>query len=491
MSVSVTAASGIFTVAVARTHNVEVPVVLERVARCALRGLILVPVLVVGACDLGSRPAGLSIPVEQHVLDNGLRVVLSQDTTTPTVVVAVYYDVGFRTEPRGRTGFAHLFEHMMFQGSANLGKNEFIELVQSNGGVLNGSTRFDYTNYFEVVPANVLETVLWAEADRMRSLDIGQENLVNQQGVVMNEVRVNVLNQPYGGFPWLDMPQHANSNWQNAHNFYGDLEDLEAATLEDVRGFFDQYYGPQNAVLVLVGDFDPPQATRWIEQYFGDIPGGELPTKPDVTEPRQEEAKRASRTDPLATRPALAMSWHMPPRSTPEYYAMGVVDQILAQGRDSRLYGSLVQDKGLTGGVSAGINHSLGNMLNIGGPTLYTVSLFHDADHTAEEIIAAIDEQVELLRSTPIDEETLERAKTKLRSALYSYMDSLTGFGRADLLASFALFDGDASLINGVEAELDRVTPALVQATAEEWLRPMNRTILEVQPAPAATEEVP
>lgn len=463
--------------------------VLKRMA--AVRALVLVPVLAAGACDLGSQQDGLSIPVEQHILDNGLRVVLSQDTTTPTVVVAVYYDVGFRTEPRGRTGFAHLFEHMMFQGSANLGKNEFIELVQSNGGVLNGSTRFDYTNYFEVVPAHVLETVLWAEADRMRSLDIGHENLVNQQGVVMNEVKVNVLNQPYGGFPWLDMPQHANSNWQNAHNFYGDLEDLEAATLDDVRAFFEQYYGPQNAVLVLVGDFDAPQAMEWIEQYFGDIPGGERPTKPDITEPRQEEEKRATRTDALASRPALAVSWHTPPRSTPEYYAMGLLDQILAQGRDSRLYESLVQDKGLTGDISGGINHSLGNMLNIGGPALYTVSLFHDTDRSADEIIAAIDEQIERLRSSPIDDETLERAKTKLRSSLYSYMDALTGFGRADLLASFALFDGDASRINRVEDELAQITPELVQATAEEWLRQTNRTILEVRPAAAAVEEVP
>ena len=175
-----------------------------------------------------------NVPVDYFTLDNGLKVVLSPDNTSPTVTVAVYHNIGFRNEPRDRTGFAHLFEHMMFQGSENLGKMEFVKLVNDNGGVLNGSTRFDYTNYFEIVPSHKLETFLWAEADRMKGLAITQENLTNQQGVVKNEVKVNVLNQPYGGFPWLDMPQYAFNNWYNAHNFYGDLADLDAASLEDV-----------------------------------------------------------------------------------------------------------------------------------------------------------------------------------------------------------------------------------------------------------------
>ena len=159
------------------------------------------------------EPSGFSVPVLYDTLANGLKVVVSEDHTAPTAVVAVYYNVGFRIEPRERTGFAHLFEHMMFQGSEHLGKNEFIGLVQRNGGVLNGSTRFDFTNYFEVVPSNAVETMLWAEADRMRGLDITEANLTNQQGVVSNEVRVNVINRPYGGFPWLDLPQAANVNW--------------------------------------------------------------------------------------------------------------------------------------------------------------------------------------------------------------------------------------------------------------------------------------
>src|SRR5205823_15013531 len=213
-----------------------------------------------------------TVPVDYYKLPNGLKVVLSPDKTAPTAVVAVYYNIGFRIEPRDRTGFAHLFEHMMFQGSQNLGKMEFIKLVQRNGGVLNGSTRFDFTNYFEVLPANKLETALWAESDRMGGLAVNEQNLKNQQGVVGNEVKVNVLNRPYGGFPWLDMPQYANTNWYNAHNFYGDLRDIEAATLPDVQQFFKTYYAPNNAALAVVGDFEAADARKLIEKYFAAIP---------------------------------------------------------------------------------------------------------------------------------------------------------------------------------------------------------------------------
>src|SRR5579862_9315635 len=233
----------------------------------------------------------LKVPVEYYKLPNGLRVVLSQDHTAPTVCVAVYYRIGFRVEPKDRTGFAHLFEHMMFQGSQNLGKMEFIKLVQQNGGVLNGSTRFDFTNYFEILPSNKLETALWAEADRMNGLAVTEDNLKNQQGVVGNEVKVNVINRPYGGFPWLDMPQYANTNWYNAHNFYGDLKDIEAATLTDVQAFFKTYYAPNNAALAVVGDFEPKQAREWIEKYFGGIRESNLPPQPDLSEPKQDKEK--------------------------------------------------------------------------------------------------------------------------------------------------------------------------------------------------------
>ena len=422
------------------------------------------------------------IPIQYQKLANGLKVVLVRDTTSPTAVVAVYYKIGFRVEPRNRTGFAHLFEHLMFQGSQHLGKNAFIGLVQSNGGILNGSTRFDFTNYFEVVPSNTVQTMLWGEADRMRGLDITEQNLTNQRAVVENEVKVNVMNQPYGGFPWLDLPQVANTNWYNAHNFYGDFAELDAATLADVSTFFKTYYAPNNAALVVAGDIDPAETLAWIKEYFGPIPSASVPPQPDISEPRQDKEKRVNHDDALATRPALAVGYHAPARGTPEWYAMGLIDQLLLQGHDSRLYQSIVQKQGLAGNVTGGINTDLGNMFDVDGPTLWTVSLVHDADKPADRILGVIDAEVEKLQSTPVSRDELQLANIKMRSSLYSEEESLVGFGRANLLASFALFDDDPSKINQIEGAFARVTPELIQKTAREYLRPANRTILTITP---------
>ena len=432
-----------------------------------------------------SAPGRAQIPVDYRKLPNGLKVVLSPDHTSPTAVVAVYYNIGFRIEPRDRTGFAHLFEHLMFQGSKNLGKMEFIKLVQANGGILNGSTRFDFTNYFEVVPANALKTALWAEADRMRGLAITQDNLVNQQGVVKNEVKVNVLNRPYGGFPWLDMPQVANENWFNAHNFYGDLKDLDAATLKDAEAFFKAFYSPGNAALVVTGDFETEPTFKWIQEYFGPIPSAPHQELPDISEPRQEKEKRTSKQDAQAPRPALAVAYHAPKRNTPEYYALGLLEEILAGGNDSRLHDALVRKAGLTEGVNSSIN-GLGNQFNIAGPTLFTLSLFHDRDKTPDAILKVLDAEIEKLRKTPVDQTTFDRAMVKMRSDLYAMQEDTFGFGRADLLASFALFDDDPARINGLEKEFAKVTPELIRKTAEEYLRPTNRTILAIEPKPEA-----
>ncbi|NTX07547.1 insulinase family protein [Myxococcus sp. CA051A] len=429
----------------------------------------------------------LQVPVDYFKLDNGLKVVLSRDTTAPKTAIGVYYNIGFRIEPKNRTGFAHLFEHMMFQGSTNLGKMEFIRLIQKNGGVLNGSTRFDFTNYFEIVPSNALETMLWAEADRMRGLEVTQENLKNQQGVVSNEVKVNVLNQPYGGFPWLDMPQVANTNWYNAHNFYGDLKDLEAATLDDVKSFFKTYYAPSNAVLVVVGDFEPEQVKGWVKKYFGPLPTVAQPQKPDISEPRQEKEKRHDKPDKLAERPALAVGYHMPAVGTPEYYAMALVDEVLLKGNDSALYQQLVQKKGLAGELQGGVNE-LGNQWNYNGPMQWTAYLFHDASTSPEAILKEIDGVVAQLQEKPIDAATLARARVKARSRLYEHVESFLGFGRADLLASFALFFDDPERINRLEDELMKVSPELIQKTAREYLRRENRTVLTVTPAPTKAQ---
>jgi predicted Zn-dependent peptidase len=468
-----------------------------RIARAARALAALAAVFAVCGSSAVARPTGGSgagaefkVPVEYYKLPNGLRVVLSEDHTAPTVCVAVYYRIGFRIEPKDRTGFAHLFEHMMFQGSENLGKMEFIKLVQQNGGVLNGSTRFDFTNYFEILPSNKLETALWAEADRMNGLAVNEENLKNQQGVVGNEVKVNVLNRPYGGFPWLDMPQYANTNWFNAHNFYGDLKDIEAATLTDVQDFFKTYYAPNNAALAIVGDFDPAQAKQWVAKYFGGIKPSKLPPPPDLSEPKQEKEKRATKEDPLAKRPALAFAYHMPERNTPEYYAMGLLDEILVQGNDSLLYQELVQKRGLAAGVNGGINY-LGNLYDYKGPMLWMADLRYDPSTKPDTILSAVDSVIEPLRTKPVDEKTLERARVKLRSDLYDSISQFNGFGLADLLASFALFDDNPGRVNTLVSEFDKVTPELVLKTAQEYLRPTNRTILILEPKPAEAHAAP
>src|SRR5215470_12551148 len=355
------------------------------------------------------KPADFKVPVEYYKLPNGLRVVLSPDHTSPIVCVAVYYHIGFRIEPRDRTGFAHLFEHMMFQGSQNLGKMEHVKLVQQNGGVLNGSTRFDFTNYFEIMPANKLETVLWAEADRMSGLAVNEENLKNQQGVVGNEVKVNVLNAPYGGFPWLDMPQYANTNWYNSHNFYGDLKDIEAAKLNEVQDFFKTYYAPNNAVLAVTGDFEVAQVKQWVEKYFSAIKSADVPPVPDLNEPRQEKEKRATKTDPKAQRPALAVAYHMADRNTPEFYAMGLLSTMLLRGDDSLFRQELVQKRGFTGNVGGGIN-LLGNPWDYQGPMLFIANLIYDPATNPDTIVQAMDGVIEPLRSKPVDQKTLDRA---------------------------------------------------------------------------------
>ncbi|MEM8999625.1 MAG: pitrilysin family protein [Bacteroidota bacterium] len=448
-------------------------------------------ILLLGSCKKKEETKAIAsefkVPVEYYKLDNGLKVILSQDKTSPTAIVAVYYNIGFRIEPKDRTGFAHLFEHMMFQGSNNLGKMEFIKLVQQNGGILNGSTRFDFTNYFEVVPSHKLETMLWAEADRMRGLDITQENLTNQQGVVKNEVKVNVLNRPYGGFPWLDMPQFANTNWYNAHNFYGDLKDLDAANLDDVASFFDTYYSPNNAALSVVGDFELEETKAWVEKYFGNIPPGEIPPLPDISEPRQEVEKDSIKDDPLANKPAIAIAYQMPERNTPEYYAMGLLDQILVQGDNGLLVQKLENEKGFSSDVNGGINY-LGNMFNYKGPMLWMYDFTYDQETAKEDILSAVDDVMVSLKDS-VDQEMIDKALVKIRSELYEDIGGFFGLGRADLLCSFALFDDDPLRINRIEEEFKKITPEIVSSTIDEYLRNTNRSILTVNPLLAKNEK--
>jgi zinc protease len=428
----------------------------------------------------------LHIPVEHTTLANGLRVVASPDRSAPVVTVGVYYQIGFRLEPKGRSGFAHLFEHMMFQGSENAGKMEHIRLINSSGGVLNGTTNYDITNYFESVPSNALERVLWLEADRMRALQVDDENLRNQRDVVKEEVRVNVMNQPYGGFPWLDLPPVAFRNWHNAHNFYGDFADLDAATLADVQTFFHTYYAPTNAVLLMLGDLDPAEAFALAKRHFENIPPNPATPRADVTEPAQTEERRGEVEEKFGTLPAIAIGYTAPPRNTPDWYAATILERVLHGGRAGRVFRELVLEKQIA--VEA---DGSADTFEANGPTQVVTRIFHKPEFTSDETIAAFDSIIREVQEKGIQEDELDPVKVKFRADYFSTLEagmgsSMPRFGLMHYLACFTLFDGDPGRINTILDGFLAVTPAQVQAVARKYLIPQNRAIVLRRPVAMA-----
>ncbi len=325
-----------------------------------------------------------------------LRVVASPDRSAPVVTVGVYYQIGFRLEPQGRSGFAHLFEHMMFQGSENAGKMEHIRLINSSGGLLNGTTHYDMTNYFEAVPSNALERVLWLEADRMRALKVDDENLRNQRDVVKEEVRVNVMNQPYGGFPWLDLPPVAFRNWPNAHNFYGDFADLDAATLADVQNFFRTYYAPNNAVLLMLGDLDAAEAFALAKRYFEDIPAG----PPHAARRRDRAAAdgRAARRSRGKIRPAAG---HRHRLHVAAARNAGLVCGRHPRSRPARRTGGPGPSPAwCSKSRSLWMPTAAPTLFDTNGPTQMVSRIFHKPEFTSDATIAVFDRSSTTCRST-------------------------------------------------------------------------------------------
>ena len=432
----------------------------------------------------------LQVPIHSSTLKNGLRVVIAPDTTAPVVTVGIYYKIGFRLEPQGRSGFAHLFEHMMFQGSENAPKMQHIKLINSSGGVLNGSTMYDVTNYYEAVPSNALERVLWLEADRMRALKVDDENLRNQRDVVKEEVRVNVMNQPYGGFPWLDMPPVAFRNWANAHNFYGDFADLDAATLVDVQEFFRTYYVPNNAVLLLLGDIKPEEGAALAEKYFADIPKGAAPPFADPAEPPQKEERRGNVEEKFGTLPAMAIGYVMPQRKTPEWYAMALLDQALHGGRAGRIHRELVLEKQVAVEADGGIDDIFG----YNGPTQMTTRILHKPEYSSEKTLAEFDAVIKEVQEKGISEDELQQLKVKWRSDYYSTLEGGRGgymprYGLMHLLACFTLFDTEPQLVNTILDGFLAVTREQVQEVAKKYLRPENRAIVFRMPTKSDVKE--
>lgn len=432
----------------------------------------------------------LQIAIEHKKLANGLHVVVAPDSTAPVVTVGVYYKIGFRLEPQGRSGFAHLFEHMMFQGSANAPKMQHIKLINSSGGVLNGSTSYDVTNYYEAVPSNALDRVLWLEADRMRALKVDDENLKNQRDVVKEEVRVNVMNEPYGGFPWLDMPPVAFRNWANAHNFYGDFADLDAAHLGDVQAFFKTYYVPNNAVLLLLGDVKPGEGMALAEKHFGGIPSGAAPQFADPSEPEQKEERRGNVREKFGTLPAIAVGYLMPKRRTADWCAMALLDQALHGGRAGRIHRELVLEKQIAVEVDGGVD----DLFGYNGPTQMTTKILHKPEHSSEAALAAFDAVIRETQEKGISADELQQLKVKWRSDYYATLESGRGgympkYGLMHLLACFTLFDNEPQLVNSILDGFIAVTPEQVHAAAKKYLRSEKRAIVFRTPEKAGVKE--
>jgi len=428
-----------------------------------------------------------SVPYSLHTIENGMRVVLSEDHSVPVVAVVVLYDVGARNEPPGRTGFAHLFEHMMFQGSANVKKGEFYTFVEDNGGVLNGMTSNDFTIYFEVMPSNQLELALWLEADRMRSLQVNQENLDNQREVVKEEKRLRVDNQPFSYARGILLYELAYDNFANAHSVIGSMEDLDAATLEDVQRFFRTYYAPNNAVLAIAGDFDSEQALEWVRKHFGDIPPQEPPQPVDVSEPERTSEKRATYTDKLANLPAIAMAWKVPPRHSPERYALALLDRILFSGESARLHQRLVKREKSALGVSGGLEDRR-------GPGLFTTFVVFKPDRHFQQIEHSVTAEIEEVQQKGVTPRELQRAKNQLRAERYrgvwgGLYGLQTPLGRAMELAYHTLFDGDPALINTELQRYLEVTSEEVQEVAQRFLRRNNCTVLHILPGATGVEQ--
>jgi zinc protease len=453
--------------------------------RCTA-GLILTLAIVAGTAVAspqklppGAVVWGVRIPIQQFTLKNGLRVVLSEDHAAPTVSLCITYDVGSRNELPGHTGFAHLFEHMMFQGSQNVGKGEHLILVRVNGGDVNGTTNEDSTNYFERVPANQLDMALFLESDRMVALHITQANLDNQRSTVQEERRLRMDNQAYGKTGEI-RDDLAYDNFAYKHSTMGSMADLNAASLEYVARFFKMYYAPNNAVLSLVGDFQTSEALAKIKKYFEDIPSQPAPPDVDMAEPRQTAERRSQVEDSFARLPRLDIVYKALPANTPDWYALDMLGDILFGGSSSRLYQLLVKERAVALQVGGGIDQRRGTAL------FQAVALMKPGQD-AGEVEKLITEEFERVKKDGVTQ--AEMNKVRIQDRL-DQAESLTNtLNRARMLGRYAVYFHDPALINTALANYSEVTSVDIQRVARQYLGPTQRTVVLTTPkaqAPAA-----
>lgn len=422
--------------------------------------------------------SALNLPplkIEQYALENGLRIVLNQDDSVPVVSLAVYYDVGSRNEKQGRTGFAHLFEHMMFQGSENVKKAEHFQFISKAGGTMNGTTSSERTNYFATLPANQLPMGLWLESDRMRSLAITQENLDNQREAVKEEKRLRYDNQPYGQvFDLINAMVF--QNFANAHSTIGSMEDLDAATIDDVKEFFRVYYAPNNAVLAISGSFDPAETKNLIDKYFASIPEQPKPAALDVSEPAEVAQKYQLYKDSLAPLPAFLIGWKAPARREPDHYPLSLAGRILFSGDSSRLYQKLVKGE-------ESISQLFGFSDDRRGPSSMFIGAIPKPGKDPKEILAVMTTEIKRLATEGPSAEEMEKLRNQLvNDEARSRQSSL---GRAQTICEYALYDGNPNLINTEVEKYLQVSAADIMAAAAKYLDTENRAQLDIVPGGA------
>ncbi|MBT2386692.1 pitrilysin family protein [Streptomyces sp. ISL-11] len=398
----------------------------------------------------------MELPTYTSTLANGIRLVIQEVPGPPVLAVVVQYGVGFRNEPEGRSGFAHLFEHMMFQGSAHVPPEGHFSLVQAAGGTVNGNTYQDHTEYHQIIPASALDRILFMEADRMRSLEITDTKLRTQIDVVKEEIRSNVLNRPYGGFPWTVLPKALYSKWSNSHNGYGDLDDMAASTVADCADFFDRYYTPANAVISLCGSIDPSQAEDAVQRYFGDIPYRATAAPQDLTEPPPMQPCVIAREDRLAPKAATAFGYRLPKAQTEltDYAAHMVLSTLLTDGH-SGLLKNRIED------VSSGCG--LFGPLKCAGPDTALIVATHDEDRR-DETAATIESTLTRVADGDVDHQSVEVAVDRAGSALYRSMDSL--LSRASSAGCGELLFGDPRIMAALAGCLARVDSRAVADAA-------------------------
>ena len=413
------------------------------------------------------------LDIEDYKLANGLRVVLNRDNSSPVVSLAVYYNVGSRNEREGRTGFAHLFEHMMFQGSENVPKAGHFQYVMKAGGTMNGTTSSERTNYYETLPANQLPLALWLESDRMRSLAVTQENLDNQREAVKEEKRLRYDNQPYGQIFDL-INEMIYKNFANSHSTIGSMEHLDDATVEDVQDFFRIFYAPNNAVLVLSGAFETASAKELVETYFGDIKSQPLPPELDVTEPAEVAETHREWEDKLAPFPAFLIGWKIPQRRTPEFNALYLAGKVLYDGESSRLYQKLVKGE-------ESVIQLFGFTDERRGPSSIFIGAIPKPEEDLSKIRGTIQKEIRDLAAHGPTAEEMEKIENQLINDAVRMRQS--SMSRAQSIAEYALYDGDPTVVNRDLDELLAVTAEQIRHAVGTYLNTDNRALLDVIPA--------